>query len=205
MPETVVKQLPKRPSLVPPISESPMPKKKIPVIELFLRSTILKMIASILLFFLLFAVTFTLAYWQTQKDTIQKSRNEVPEAEITVPDIVKYANPTLTPTTTETPQGHFCGGIAGVECPDGFQCKLDGNYPDAGGVCISEKTSGTCKPTGCSGEICSDQDIASTCVFKEEYACYQNAKCERQSDGKCGWTQTDELKMCVANKDQMTN
>jgi hypothetical protein len=29
----------------------------------------------------------------------------------------------------------FCGGIAGVTCPEGYFCKLDGNYPDAGGVC----------------------------------------------------------------------
>jgi hypothetical protein len=30
----------------------------------------------------------------------------------------------------------FCGGIAGFPCPDGMRCKLDGNYPDAGGTCI---------------------------------------------------------------------
>ena len=30
----------------------------------------------------------------------------------------------------------FCGGIAGVECPAGYRCKLDGNYPDAGGICV---------------------------------------------------------------------
>lgn len=29
----------------------------------------------------------------------------------------------------------FCGGIAGIACPNGFTCKLDGSYPDAGGVC----------------------------------------------------------------------
>ncbi len=29
----------------------------------------------------------------------------------------------------------FCGGFAGVACPEGYSCKLDGNYPDAGGVC----------------------------------------------------------------------
>ncbi|MBI2338679.1 hypothetical protein HYU95_05865 [Candidatus Daviesbacteria bacterium] len=32
----------------------------------------------------------------------------------------------------------FCGGIAGISCPAGFTCKLDGNYPDAGGVCIQD-------------------------------------------------------------------
>lgn len=30
----------------------------------------------------------------------------------------------------------FCGGIAGKSCPNGYSCKLDGDYPDAGGTCI---------------------------------------------------------------------
>jgi len=38
---------------------------------------------------------------------------------------------------TET-EGTFCGGIAGLLCPDGFVCKYDGDYPDAGGTCIPE-------------------------------------------------------------------
>ncbi len=29
-----------------------------------------------------------------------------------------------------------CGGIAGLMCPDDYHCKLDGNYPDAMGVCV---------------------------------------------------------------------
>ena len=32
-------------------------------------------------------------------------------------------------------EGQFCGGIAGVDCPEGYSCEYDGNYPDAGGVC----------------------------------------------------------------------
>lgn len=36
-------------------------------------------------------------------------------------------------------EGKFCGGIAANlpenQCPGGFYCKLDGSYPDAGGVC----------------------------------------------------------------------
>jgi hypothetical protein len=56
-----------------------------------------------------------------------------------------------------------------------------------------------CKPTGCSGEICSDQNMASTCIYRQEYACYKTAKCERQSSGECGWTQTMELQDCLQN------
>lgn len=32
----------------------------------------------------------------------------------------------------------FCGGIMGKTCPTGYNCKLDGAYPDAGGTCIKE-------------------------------------------------------------------
>ena len=33
---------------------------------------------------------------------------------------------------------HFCGGIAGIECPEGFECYSEGNYADAGGICLPE-------------------------------------------------------------------
>lgn len=57
---------------------------------------------------------------------------------------------------------------------------------------------GECYVGGCSSQICSDQpDAVSTCEFREEYACYQSAKCERQPSGECGWTETAELKACL--------
>ncbi len=36
--------------------------------------------------------------------------------------------------------GMFCGGIAAFQCPFGFYCKLNGNYPDAGGKCVFNQT-----------------------------------------------------------------
>jgi hypothetical protein len=57
----------------------------------------------------------------------------------------------------------------------------------------------SCYVGGCSGQICSDQEgVASTCEWRDEYACYQSATCERQADGLCGWTQTTELLACLA-------
>ena len=35
-----------------------------------------------------------------------------------------------------TPTSQFCGGIQGIMCSEGYSCKLDGNYPDAGGTCV---------------------------------------------------------------------
>jgi hypothetical protein len=62
----------------------------------------------------------------------------------------------------------------------------------------SATASGGCYIGGCSSQICSDQpDAVSTCEFREEYACYRTAKCERQTNGQCGWTQTTALTMCL--------
>jgi hypothetical protein len=60
---------------------------------------------------------------------------------------------------------------------------------------------GGCYIGGCSSEVCSDSpDVASNCMYKEEYACYKKtSSCKRQSNGKCGWTQTNELKVCIGN------
>jgi hypothetical protein len=56
-----------------------------------------------------------------------------------------------------------------------------------------------CMPTGCGGQLCSDENIISTCVYRPEYACYKSAVCKRQASGKCGWTETPELALCLAN------
>ena len=64
-----------------------------------------------------------------------------------------------------------------------------------------EKPLGACYVGGCSAQICSDQpDAVSTCEYRPEYACYKTATCERQRTGKCGWTETVELKACLAGK-----
>lgn len=55
-----------------------------------------------------------------------------------------------------------------------------------------------CYVGGCSGQICSERsDIVSTCEWRETYACYRKAVCERQSSGECGWTETEELNSCL--------
>jgi len=57
---------------------------------------------------------------------------------------------------------------------------------------------GACYVGGCSSQVCSDSpDVMTTCEWREEYACYRTAKCERQESGQCGWTQTEELLACV--------
>ena len=56
-----------------------------------------------------------------------------------------------------------------------------------------------CVVGGCSGQICSDQPLFSSCEWRPEYACFSGAVCERQRDGKCGWTPTLELRACLVS------
>lgn len=71
---------------------------------------------------------------------------------------------------TSDPEGRFCGGIVPKLpqniCPDGYTCKEENNYPDAGGVCVKTQQGGegnlkatvmrspTCPGAQKPGEIC---------------------------------------------------
>ena len=60
----------------------------------------------------------------------------------------------------------------------------------------------SCVVTGCSSELCVDKEMASICTYRPEYACYKGEKCERQTDGQCGWTKTPELETCLERMSQ---
>ena len=68
------------------------------------------------------------------------------------------------------------------------------------------KSGNGCAIAGCSSQLCVSADEASTiittCEYRSEYACYKNAACEPQADGKCDWTQTPELQTCLAHPPQ---
>ncbi|GAO05275.1 hypothetical protein PSR1_04184 [Anaeromyxobacter sp. PSR-1] len=36
--------------------------------------------------------------------------------------------------------------------------------------------------------------------MKPEFACYVAARCERQADGACGWTDEAALRRCLSEK-----
>ncbi|CAE6444168.1 unnamed protein product [Rhizoctonia solani] len=42
------------------------------------------------------------------------------------------------PLPDPAPLGGFCGGIIGIQCEKGLVCKLEGNFPDAGGICVKK-------------------------------------------------------------------
>ena len=94
----------------------------------------------------------------------------------------------------EKPGGATC---AAVRCASGTHCEMKGINGGALPVCIKDAAQGACVKTGCSGHVCADRDMFTTCEMRPEYGCYRAAKCERQADGKCGFTQSKELQACL--------
>lgn len=78
----------------------------------------------------------------------------------------------------------------------------DANYYVKLQTSVSSNVGAGCMIGGCSSELClaegSEQGM-STCIYREQYACFKTATCAKQSSGQCGWTQTESLKMCIAN------
>ena len=60
--------------------------------------------------------------------------------------------------------GQFCGGIAGVMCPSGYTCKLEGSYPDAGGTCIQNSNTGTLTGHVTIGPNCPVEKVGNPCT-----------------------------------------
>jgi hypothetical protein len=55
-----------------------------------------------------------------------------------------------------------------------------------------------CVVSGCSGQICAEEPMASTCEWLPQYACYRDARCGRFGpDGSCAWQPTPELAACL--------
>ena len=64
----------------------------------------------------------------------------------------------------------------------------------------NQKPPGNKKPcfkTGCSRQVCADEEVVTTCEYRAEYECYKRARCERQASGECGFTDTPELRTCL--------
>lgn len=54
-----------------------------------------------------------------------------------------------------------------------------------------------CVISGCSSQLCGEESMMSDCMFEPKYMCFGKAMCEKQDDGTCGWTITDEIGECV--------
>jgi hypothetical protein len=100
-----------------------------------------------------------------------------------------------------------CGPAPGMptyQCDDGTMGGPTGKcLMGASGQCGWEiaECRKACVKGGCSQTLCIEEgeDVMTTCEWRDEYACYQTASCERQADGACGWTDTPDLQACLAS------
>lgn len=117
------------------------------------------------------------------QEEIVGNAEPIPEPEVT-PSVV-------TPSTTSTPAEIV---------PEKPPVTVATSTPEPIVVTPPPSTKGQCRPGGCSGQLCTDKpDMVTTCEWREEYACYQSATCERQPSGECGWTETNELRQCLSS------
>ncbi len=73
----------------------------------------------------------------------------------------------------------------------------DGKDNDCDGE-IDEGCGGECIVTGCSGQVCAAEPVATDCEWKPEYECFKLAKCGPfGSDGQCAWLETPEYLECL--------
>lgn len=64
------------------------------------------------------------------------------------------------------------------------------------------QTDSDCVRGGCSGTIChatSQESMATTCEWKEEYGCFQKVNCGCV-EGKCNWDDNNALTECINSK-----
>ncbi|MBI3073229.1 MAG: hypothetical protein HYY84_14035 [Deltaproteobacteria bacterium] len=104
--------------------------------------------------------------------------------------------------TTPAP-GPVCSDVSGPCLMNALACRNGYKVVDGDVTCDccddAPPDPNPCVKTGCSGQICADQPMFSTCEWRPEYACYRNATCERQTDGTCGWTNTPGLRSCLGS------
>jgi len=80
-----------------------------------------------------------------------------------------------------------------------FACAAGESYfsDKCGCGCTVAPAPKACVVTGCSGQVCAESDVITTCEYRAEYACYAKSTCERDAAGNCGWRKTPELTACL--------
>ena len=82
---------------------------------------------------------YTLRNGNVYRITLSNLEGDITQEEL---DIFYQILSTFEFTDDGSVEERFCGGIAANlpvnQCPEGYTCKLDNNYPDAGGTCVKQ-------------------------------------------------------------------
>jgi uncharacterized membrane protein len=129
-------------------------------------------------------VVCTTPYGQVYQQTYVTTTSAPAQEQVTT-----YTTTTQTPTVVVQPQTQYQ-----YQYPQTTQYQYQ--YPTQYQY---SNYQGQCYVSGCSREICSDQqNTYSACQYAPQLACYQqNSTCTRQYNGQCGWTQTQGLLSCL--------
>lgn len=83
------------------------------------------------------------------------------------------------------------------ECTQDADCGEELRCDKPSGQCVPADDPAKCFRTGCSGEVCAAEPIASICIWLEWYACLSLTECEVQGDGACGFTPNEAFLACM--------
>ncbi len=148
------------------------------------------------------------AFGMLRTVTFSKAENELPAITVSAFDKEDYAKKLITRPLSANNMYALKKGLAfnfNLILPpaDALTLELEKIYRQVFSEMISSHVYNPpdelseCIVTGCSGQICSDKEVTTSCEMMDAYLCYKTAKCERQPSGRCGWTQTDDLKQCL--------
>ncbi|MBU1089684.1 hypothetical protein KKF38_02740 [Patescibacteria group bacterium] len=82
---------------------------------------------------------FTLAWYDNSEENRARNRRYYLELvqSFAVAGVNSGSSSTVENSGESASEGEFCGGIAGIVCAGNLTCRLSGNYPDAGGICVA--------------------------------------------------------------------
>lgn len=84
--------------------------------------------------------------------------------------------------------------VSDSDCEVGYLCDAET------GTCAPASEPPTCMASGCSGEICATEPMASACIWLEWFACLKLTVCEAQPDGTCGFTPNEAFLACMSGQ-----
>jgi eight-cysteine-cluster-containing protein len=101
-----------------------------------------------------------------------------------------------------------CGDVPPVqECKVASDCEgkapdldCEGAWQCLGGTCIWNCVGlpePECIATGCSGEVCAEEPVATDCVWLDWYECLRLTTCGRLANGTCGFEQNQAFRDCL--------